>query len=235
VGKITPRLKEVEEWLKVKIRKQGNDQVKNMIAIEQGIPVNYDHYLRRAVLQAELNATIEVDHTFECQLINYCIMQTKELRSILNQVNTDVSRKNKFQPSTVRDLINPIFYVHNGSNQGKAGLFNLRNMEKNLNLMKGKAFTDFLDRQKCTLPGSKGGPIDFVRYFNGSDVVKKYEIATAEEIAKGVERDVKRVIDPYISHLMNSRLFNSTVSAHDHEVRMEALCETIKQVFDKMF
>ena len=228
VFQLTPRQKLVEQWITHYVRKSVTDQVKLIIKDEHKTPVIHCHYLRSTTPNLQ---QIEVDHVFECQLISHCMMQTKELRSVLGQVDVNFPRGG--QDGVVQNLIDPIYNVHNWSDQGKDDVFNLRFMEKNLNILKGSAFTDFLRRQKSTLPGEKGGPIDFESAFANASVVRERGIITAEAIASKVETAVKDIECPYIWHL--KQRLNSNVSVRDHEVRMEALGETINQVFDRMF
>ena len=210
------------------LRDDNVSKRKVTIAKNDNSLVSHDYFLRERTPKSA--AALEVDHTLECQLISHCIMQTKELHPLLKQIN--ILNKKKDQTEVVKAFLNPIYDIHNGANQSFAGTFNLHLLEKSVNALKGTATTDFIRRQYSTLPGEKGGPVNFEKYYKqASEVVQGRN--DADMLAGKIEKLVQSIEGKYNDNLLN--LSNKLASKKDHDKRMLALTETINQVFDKMF
>ena len=208
---------------------------RDIVAENDGLIVTHDYFLRERT--PELSNVLEVDHALECQFISHCMMQTEVLHPLLKTVDltklTLGLRKDSYsqQDEAVREFLRPIYDIHNGAKKSNTGTFNLHLLESNLNLYKGKATKDFIDRQYSTKSGEKGGPIDFEEYYKSSNVVKD-GLIDADELAGMTERLILNVEHQYVQHLLNTVpiLANKTVNYK----RIEALTVTIKQVIDKM-
>jgi hypothetical protein len=187
----------------------------------------HDYLLRKRVLSS--NKPPDVDHTLECQVISHCIMQTKEVHSILKEINLNLSRTK--QSYVVQGLLTPVYDIHNG-HDAVASTFNLHLMDANLNQKKGAAVTEFLSRQYETLSSEKGGEINFQKYFKDATVVKEGLIDSDELVGK-MEKLLRDVEDPYRNYLTTVRSVLS--SKRIAEKRFEALSESVNQVYDKMF
>ena len=195
---------------------------RSIVAKNDGLIVTHDYFLRKRT--PELSNVLEVDHTLECQFIAHCIMQTEVLHPLLTQVVL-TSKAMSGQTEIVKAFLKPIKDIHNCVNTANVGTFNLHLHEKNLNQYKGKATTDFIDRQYS----KEGGPINLEHYYKLSNVVKD-GLMDADDLAVKMEGLILNVEDQYVQHLLNPQTTVNTV----HQIRMENLTETIKQVIDKM-
>lgn len=88
------------------------------------------------------NWKIEVDHTFECQLLAFSMLNAKscvKTGGVLS--NLDLAATRTRQPVVVRQFLDPIFVVHNDELALKNGedCLNLRLLDEELNKMKGQA------------------------------------------------------------------------------------------------
>ena len=201
---------------------------KEIVAENDGMIVTHDYFLRdRTPTQSSV---LDVDHTLECQFIGHCMMQTKLLQTLLRDTNLG-SKAMKGQTEGVQAFFQPIFNIHNCVTKSKVGTFNLHLSDSNLNIYKGKATQDFIRRQYSTKSGEKGGPIDFEKYYELSNVVKD-GLIDADELAGKMERLILNVEDSYVHYLKNTETILAGKKVHKE--RMEDLTETIKQVIDKM-
>ena len=197
---------------------------RDIVAENDGLIVTHDYFLRERT--PKLSNVLEVDHTLECQFIAHCIMQTEVLHPLLTQVVL-TSKAMSGQTEIVKAFLKPIKDIHNCVNTANVGTFNLHLLEKNFNLCKGKATTDFIDRQYS----KKGGPINLEHYYKLSNVVKD-GLMDADDLAMKMEGLILNVEHQYVQHLSNTQ---TTLAVNTvHQIRMENLTETIKQVIDKM-
>ena len=206
------------------IRDGSLSRKRDIVAENDGLIVTHDYFLRERT--PKLSNVLEVDHTLECQFIAHCIMQTEVLRPLLTQVVL-TSKAMSGQTEIVKAFLKPIKDIHNCVNTANVGTFNLHLLEKNFNLCKGKATTDFIDRQYS----KKGGPINLEHYYKLSNVVKD-GLMDADDLAMKMEGLILNVEHQYVQHLSNTQ---TTLAVNTvHQIRMENLTETIKQVIDKM-
>jgi hypothetical protein len=223
LGKFDSVRKKVAELLR-----DGNiSQRRELVSSNDCSEPTHDYLLRRKVLSH--SATVQVDHTLECQVISHCIIQTKEVHNILKEINLNSSRTE--QSYVVKGLLTPVYDIHNGHDD-MARTFNLHLMDANLNIKKGAAVKDFLSRQYITKPGEKGGEIRFQNYFKDATVVKEGLIDSDELVGK-MEKLLRDVEDPYRNYLTTVRSVLSSKGVA--EKRFEALSESVNQVYDKMF
>ena len=221
------KFNEVRACVNDMVRDHNISTRRDDVAKQDGTVNTHDYFLRDRT--PKLTSSVEVDHTFECQLIAHCIMQTDELHPIIKQLNINITKT--VQLEIVRGLLNPIYNIHNCTQSADCGTFNLHLLEKTVNIKKGAAVADFLNRQYSTRPGEMGGPVNFDHYYKNANAVVAHLI-TSEELAGRMESLLLDVEDPYKNYLLNSQ--NKIAIPHVHEARMEALVETINQVYDKM-
>ena len=187
-----------------------------------------NHFLQVSVDAPESGmnqlAAIEVDHIFECQLLSHCIMQTKCLHKFIRKVMTGETMIN--QPYNVQNMLKPLKQLHNGLNT-EASCLNLQLMDANLNNLKGKAITDFIERQLSSI----GGPVNFRSYLN--DVKPENYGADVNTLAAEMARSVRDVKDPYIGYIRTLHI--GGVGEKAVAGLRDGLIDTINRVFDNLF
>ena len=78
------------------------------------------------VANAAASAGLQVDHTFECQLLAHAVEHTPELRSVLSQVDLATKKNGGFstQPAVVGACLRPVYDLQNSGRE--LGFFNLK-------------------------------------------------------------------------------------------------------------
>jgi hypothetical protein len=110
--------------------------------------------------------------------------------------------------------LTPVYDIHNGHDD-VARTFNLHLMDRNLNIKKGAAVTDFLTRQYETKSGEKGGEIRFQNYFKNATVVTEGLIDSDELVGK-MERLLRDVEDPYRNYLTTVRSMHKYIYVYKY-------------------
>ena len=186
----------------------------------------HNYFLRSA--DEDRREKAHVDHICECQFLSHCIMQTECLHPVIKniQLGTCMSK----QMPIVQNMLKPLYKIHNGQHT-VASYFNLQLMDGDLNILKGKAVTQFIKRQQSTLPGSRGGAVDFASYFKNSQLVTD-GIRDADTLAGEEEKMMKAVEDPYLYYLENTVLGGETNKIKAE--RSEELIQSMIQAFDQL-
>jgi hypothetical protein len=131
----------------------------------EGVERRNDYYLRntteRSLSQSaqerdEAGKKLEVDHTYECQLLAFSILNAKSCTKtggVLGQIDLSATRTN--QPITVQNFLNPIFAVHNdetalkkGSGDAIEDCLNLRLLNSFVNKVKGSVVKKWINAAK---------------------------------------------------------------------------------------
>jgi len=133
----------VQRWLKDLVRDDNlssKDDVRAKITGAYGGEEDSDYYLRTP------SSKIEVDHVFECQLLAKSLFSAEEVKRFITRNGTTTATTIGGQPVVVQNFLRPIYDAQNGQ-KGKHIVdepFNLRLLDKQLNIYKGKAYSAFL-------------------------------------------------------------------------------------------
>jgi hypothetical protein len=134
----------VNHWVKDVVRDPNLHSKRNVLdragAMNGGGGPKKDFYLGTA------SKSIEVDHVFECQLLSHCIAASEDVTTFLKRQATMTSSKLSEQPIVIQNFLQPVYDAQNGQKNHHIveEPFNLRLMDKSLNIYKGKAYTSFL-------------------------------------------------------------------------------------------
>ena len=199
------------------------------------------YYLRHtAARAAALNSSatkslkIDVDHTFECQLMAHAVVQCPDYAEILRQYDT-TTRHNLIsqQGFVVQGALRPVYDIQN--NISDSELFNLRLLNSTINTSKRFAFTNFLKHVYDIRRG------DYDLRFDMERLIRKH---TSEDnaviITKSLLYELSSVEDPFVTRLAQgfvspTGVRNRLVSDRSRlEQRLLALSETVKLVFEDL-
>jgi hypothetical protein len=117
-----------------------------------------DYYLRNTrarVLRPDSAEAqkLQVDHSFECQLLAHSLETTAEFRDVLRNVDvTSRSDALSRQPKAVENALGPLYATHNGGADYRC--FNLRALSADLNIKKGQCYRAYLNRQRAAESGT---------------------------------------------------------------------------------
>jgi hypothetical protein len=196
-------------------------------------PVCY--YLRDTDVELKSRQTsLQVDHTFECQLIAHAVVQCPDYTEILRQY--DYTTKNNLlsqQGFVVQGALKPVYDVQNNINEPE--LFNLKLLHPTLNTSKRFAYTNFLKHVYDVKRGEYNLRQDMER------LISKYTSETdAATVTHALFNELNSVEDPYVTRLqsgleLTSMKRNGLVSDRKRvEERMMSLSESVKEVFEDM-
>ena len=108
-----------------------------------------DYYLRDTAARRVRAGVLEVDHTLECQLLAYALMQTPALHRVLKSVDTTARRGAlSGQPQVVQSALRPIYSLHNSGEQHE--FFNLRLTSHGTNMQKKAVVEEFIRAEERT-------------------------------------------------------------------------------------
>ena len=199
------------------------------------------YYLRHtAARTASLNSSsaktlkIDVDHTFECQLMAHAVVQCPDYAEILRQYDT-TTRHNLIsqQGFVVQGALRPVYDIQN--NISDSELFNLRLLNSTINTSKRFAFTNFLKHVYDVRRGDYDLRVDMER------LLKKHTSEdNAELITKSLLQELSSVEDPFVTRLgqglapLNGARHKMVSDRSRLEQRLLALSETVKIVFEDL-
>ena len=116
-----------------------------------------DYYLRSTRARVQRIDTdaekLQVDHSFECQLLAHSLETTAEFRDVLRNLDVTVrSEALSRQPMAVANALGPLYATHNGG--AEYNCFNLRALSAEVNSKKGQCYRAFLNRQRAAEDGT---------------------------------------------------------------------------------
>jgi hypothetical protein len=197
---------------------------KYMKNVESKQSAGHDYYLRARPPSGKL----EVDHTFECQLLAASIINVETCHPILAQMDLSASRTN--QPIVVRNFISPIFEVHNDHDS----CINLKLVDKIFNIQKGHAVTNWLKEMKK----SGGGASNEQSIGRALEDMFSKNKETSKDYYDGLvgkyEQELVNVQDPYCRALKEASPSESSVETKAGRAARELLDEVELQV-ENMF
>ena len=206
----------------------------------------HDHYLRSRATGCDKK--LDIDHTFECQLIADCFLRTKALHPMLVNIDYKKSRTQQLEGRNARlfvgsSFIDTVYDIHNGTKRfgvhngtkrfgvllanSRERTFNLTLMDQKLNIYKGQAVTTFIDGQ-YSRSGEGGDKVDFAKYYKREVPFNESALDAAGKLAKETERILYHVTKKYIKHLKNSS--RGGAEQKDHDKRINGLIESITQL-----
>ena len=181
--------------------------------------------------------TLHVDHTFECQQLAHCIVQTEAfheenailLSSIDINVGSDVLSR---QPMVVRHFLSPLYKVQNCV--GDQTLFNLRLLDDSLNETKGQTVKNFIQSRY----NSKKDHVGLRSGFRACAAVKDGRITRedADELATKLSKEMALTSDTYCKRLEEKgkllmyTIYASPAARSQQDRRIDGLSESIKNL-----
>jgi hypothetical protein len=192
---------------------------------------HHDYYLR----SRRPTTQIQVDHTFECQFLGLCIVNSEETHDVLRLIDLKPSRTH--QPSAVvRNFFNPLYSVHNDLES----CLNLRLLDSQLNQKKGamgKSFVHDLYKARGSAASAAEDMRPFVRMleevFETSDAVKE-GLVDAGTLAHRIEMELASIEDDYTRALEDIEPHASIAGAAERRrasERFAAVAEQGKMLF----
>jgi hypothetical protein len=181
--------------------------------------------------------SMHVDHTFECQQLAHCIVQTEAfhesnailLSTVDINVQSDVLSR---QPIVVKNFLTPLYSVQNCS--GDPTLFNLRLLDDSLNETKGQVVKSFISSRydDATHNREKYG---LRSYFRECAAVKdgRFSKEDADDLASIISKDMSSISDIYCKRLEEKgktpmyTIYSSPAARSQQDRRIDGLCESI--------
>lgn len=181
---------------------------------------------------------LEVDHTLECQILAHAIVQTSAFSEggWLGAVDLQASRTHQ-QSHVVCAGLEPLFRIQNCVED--ASLFNLRLMDKSLNVTKGGVIRNWLEGryaggEASVLTGLRAG-------FRKSTAVRSGLISQEEgdDLAANLHAALARVEAPYLERLEAAKDMPHSFAAslgerRAHGERFQGLCDTLHSLIDEL-
>jgi hypothetical protein len=213
------------------------------VDVELNDGLKHDYYLRsRATSRAaELlansrqNWTIEVDHTFECQLLAFSMLNAKSCTKTGGVLrNVDLTATRTHQPTVVRQFLDPIFAVHNDLTALESGnaCLNLRLLDKQLNVMKGQVVRGWIKDAYANHEVDSFGRL-LEHAFNKSEAVL-YDKEDLGLLVSKFERELHNLEENYATALEGALIAGGTGSAADGraaEERAREVAEAVRDTF----
>jgi len=179
-----------------------------------------------------------VDHTLECQILGHAIVQTEAFSDggWLQAVDLDASRTAQ-QSKVVISGLEHLFRIQNCVEDPT--LFNLRLMDKSLNITKGGVIKNWLDGRYA------GGEASFLTGlragFRKSTAVRSHLISEEEgdDLAVTLHSALSRVESPYLERLEAAgecphSLASNLNERRAHKDRFSGLRDTIHSLIDEL-
>ncbi len=198
------------------------------------------YYTRARALSkaAPAEGHLEVDHVFECQMLGHAIVQTEAFHELGWLQAVDLSSARTHQPSgVVRSGLEALYNAQNCVDD--ASFFNLRLMDKSLNVTKGNVVKEWLagryaGGEAARLTGLRAG-------FRQSSAVRSALISPEEgdDLAAALHAAFTRVEGPYLERLEAARERVPATAATlaertAHDRRYAGLCETVSLLLDEL-
>ena len=143
----------------------------------------------------------EVDHTFECQMLAHAIFQTPEYHPILKQLDINTSSHSlKRQPFVVQGALETLKNIQNCVDDPT--LFNLRMLNKSLNITKGAVIKRWLN-DRVVSNGSHLQKADLQEAYRKSTSVQNgiIDVDEADELAVILAKDLTVAEKTYVHRL----------------------------------
>jgi len=196
-----------------------------------------DEALDAAIGLSKTHQTLHVDHTFECQQLAHCTVQTEAfheenailLSSIDINIGSDVLSR---QPMVVRNFLSPLYKVQNCV--GDQTLFNLRLLDDSLNETKGQTVKNFIQSRY----NSKKDHVGLRSGFRECAAVKDGRITRedADELATKLSKEMARISDTFCKRLEEKgklpmyAVYSSPAARSQQDRRIDGLSETINNL-----
>ena len=213
--------KKVTEWL----RDSNVSKRLEEVAEKQGC--RHDYYLRPRVPRAA--ASLDVDHTFESQLLSLSVLNASPCHDVLSQI--DLSAPRTRQPFVVQNLLNPIYAIHNDAD------INLRLLHSGLNRSKGQAVKGWVRDAVAGLdPESYSRLLE--RAFRPNPLFTSGEVdldLDLDAVVRSLVHELKRIGDTYVKRV--SETVDASTNSADRRkasARMEDIAAKIGDCLDDL-
>ena len=180
----------------------------------------------------------EVDHTFECQMAAHVILQTREFHPLLRQLDlsgSSAADNLRSQPQVVQNALHDIKGIQNCTNDDT--LFNLRLLNKSLNITKGHAIHRWLDSRSHAGEAKHLGRVELRDAYRRSAACTRHEIDhdEADELAARLSRHLVDAEDTYKQRLkvLEENAGRANKEQRDLGARLRALQSTISDLQDE--
>jgi hypothetical protein len=183
-------------------------------------------------------AHVEVDHVFECQMLGHAIVQSEAFHELGWLQAVDLTLPRTHQPSgLVRSGLEGLFAVQNCT--ADASFFNLRLLDKSLNITKGGVVRNWLEGRYAG--GEAAGLTGLRAGFRQSSAVRAGVITAEEgdELAAALRAAMGAVEAPYLDRLEALReappATAATLSERTaHSNRLAGLMESVQLLLDEL-
>ena len=186
----------------------------------------------------EHGAHVEVDHVFECQMLGHAIVQSEAFHELGWLQAVDLTLPRTHQPSgLVRSGLEGLFAVQNCTGDGS--FFNLRLLDKSLNITKGGVVRNWLEGRYAG--GEAAGLTGLRAGFRQSSAVRAGVITGEEgdELAAALRAAMGAVEAPYLDRLEALRQAPPATAATlsertAHSNRLAGLMESVQLLLDEL-
>mmetsp|Transcript_12261 Transcript_12261/g.14804 ORF Transcript_12261/g.14804 Transcript_12261/m.14804 type:complete len:253 (+) Transcript_12261:55-813(+) len=207
------------------IIRDGNiSKKKDLVQTKQ--KCNHDYYLRDRPPSGKL----EVDHTFECQLLTLSLINTKDVHQILAAINVNNSRTN--QLDVVQNFMTPIYQIHNDTESS----LNLKLLDEQLNILKGKAVTNWIKDAKKGANNEESYARHLESIFTKSKVesVSKLGAKGCGTLANKFVKELSSIEQPYTSSVENANINANVQDKKKARTQFESVAEEVKAIFEAL-
>ena len=194
----------------------------------------HDYYLRSRGTER----SVQVDHTLECQLLAFSIVNTESCHDVLNNVDVNEKTPRTGQPQVVQNLINPVFEIHNDFR-------NLKRLDTQLNIKKGQAVKQWVkDAYKSEYDESFGRILERA-FEKGGEVTRWLEEPlhdlekplTLSGLVANLEHELAELENPYVEALQNAPSTKTKLAGSDlrrAEGRFQSLAEHVQATLEAL-
>jgi len=194
----------------------------------------HDYYLRSRGTER----SVQVDHTLECQLLAFSIVNTESCHDVLNNIDVTEKTPRTGQPQVVQNLINPVFEIHNDFR-------NLKRLDTQLNIKKGQAVKQWVkDAYKSEYDESFGRILERA-FEKGGEVTRWLEEPlhdlekplTLSGLVANLEHELAELENPYVEALQNAPSTKTKLAGSDlrrAEGRFQSLAEHVQATLEAL-
>jgi len=194
----------------------------------------HDYYLRSRGTER----SVQVDHTLECQLLAFSIVNTESCHDVLNNVDVNEKTPRTGQPQVVQNFINPVFEIHNDFQ-------NLKLLDTQLNIKKGQAVKQWVkDAYKSEYDESFGRILKRA-FEKGGEVTRWLEepLHNLEKplnlsgLVANLEHELAKLESPYVEALQNAPSTKTKLAGSDlrrAEGRFQSLAEHVQATLEAL-
>ena len=238
-GDATMDMSSVQSLLTHLVRDGGISSRREDVVKTLGEEAYYLRPRRPAVANAKGHIHVdEVDHTFECQMAAHVILQTREFHPMLRQLDlsgTSAADNLRSQPQVVQNALHDIKGIQNCTNDET--LFNLKLLNKSLNITKGHAIHRWLDSRSHATEAKHLGRVELRDAYRRSAACTRGEIDhdEADELAARLSRHLFDAEETYKQRLkvLEESAGNANKEQRDLGARFRALQSTISDLQDE--